>query len=65
MYTHFKGTLGHIAIGVNFLDRAVFYFQNMGIEFDPDFLAKYERGETKAVYFKDEIGGFAFHIVQK
>lgn len=65
MYTHFKGTLGHIAIGVNFLDRAVFYFQNMGIEFDPDFLAKFERGETKAVYFKDEIGGFAFHIVQK
>lgn len=65
MYTHFKGTYGHIAIGVNFLDRAVFYFQNMGFEFDPDFLAKFERGETKAVYFKDEIAGFAFHLLQK
>lgn len=65
MYSPFLGKNGHIAIGVNFLDRAVFHFENMGLEFDPESYAKYARGEAKAVYFKNEIAGFAFHLLQK
>ncbi|MCI8387460.1 MAG: bifunctional 4-hydroxy-2-oxoglutarate aldolase/2-dehydro-3-deoxy-phosphogluconate aldolase [Clostridiales bacterium] len=65
MYTPFHGKNGHIAIAVNFLDRAVFYFQNMGIEFEPESYEKFARGESKAVYFKDDIAGFAFHLLQK
>lgn len=58
------GTHGHIAIGTNFLDRAVFYFENMGIKFDGDTQKIYDKG-GKAIYFKDEIAGFAFHLIQK
>lgn len=65
MYKPFHGTNGHIAIGVNFLDRAVFYLQNMGVEFEPESYAKFAAGESKAVYLKDEIAGFAFHLLQK
>lgn len=65
MYTPFHGEKGHIAIACNFLDRAVFYFENMGLEFEPESYAKFKRGESKAVYFKNDICGFAFHLLQK
>lgn len=65
MYTPFHGANGHIAIGCNFLDRAVFYFENMGMEFESESYAKFKRGESKAVYFKNDICGFAFHLLQK
>ena len=65
MYSPFHGKNGHIAIACNFLDRAVFYFENMGIEFEPESYAKFKRGESKAVYFKNDICGFAFHLLQK
>ena len=65
MYSPFHGKNGHIAIACNFLDRAVFYFQNMGIEFEPVSYEKFQRGESKAVYFKNDICGFAFHLLQK
>ncbi|MBQ8509356.1 MAG: bifunctional 4-hydroxy-2-oxoglutarate aldolase/2-dehydro-3-deoxy-phosphogluconate aldolase [Clostridia bacterium] len=64
MYTPGLGTNGHIAIACNFLDRAVFYFQNMGLSFEPASYQKYLEG-SKAVYFADEIAGFAFHLLQK
>lgn len=59
------GTNGHIAIGCNFPFRALAFLENQG--FAPDMsTAKYdEKGRLKVVYFKDEIGGFAFHIVGK
>ncbi len=65
LYQPGLGTLGHIAVGCNFLDRAVFYFQNLGFEFESASYEKFARGESKAVYFKDEIAGFAFHLLQK
>ncbi len=64
MYTPFHGEKGHIAIGCNFLDRAVFYFENMGMEFEPVSYEKFKAGESKAVYFKNDICGFAFHLLQ-
>ena len=60
------GKYGHIAIKTNFVDRAMAYFGRMGFEFD-EFTITYDEksGKPKFVYFKDEICGFAIHLIQK
>ena len=55
----FLGKNGHIAIRTNTLHRAVAYFKKKGFEFDESTMS------PKAVYFKDEIAGFAIHLLQK
>lgn len=65
MKAPFKGTHGHIAVAANSLKRAVFQLSHMGIETDMS-TAKYGAdGKMTAVYLKDEIGGFAVHLVEK
>ncbi|MBR2342652.1 MAG: bifunctional 4-hydroxy-2-oxoglutarate aldolase/2-dehydro-3-deoxy-phosphogluconate aldolase [Clostridia bacterium] len=60
------GKHGHIAIRTNFVDRAVAYFERMGFEFDKSTMTYDDKsGKPKFVYFKDEICGFAVHLVQK
>ena len=60
------GTHGHIGIKTHFVDRAIAYFTRMGFEFDKDSIVIDEKsGKPKFVYFKDEIAGFAIHLVQK
>ncbi len=60
------GKCGHIGIKCNFVDRAIAYFKRMGFEFDESSYTYDEKtGKPKFAYFKDEIGGFAVHIVQK
>ena len=60
------GKCGHIAIRTNFVDRAMAYFKRMGIEFDESSTTYDEKtGKPKFVYFKDEICGFAIHLIQK
>jgi 2-dehydro-3-deoxyphosphogluconate aldolase/(4S)-4-hydroxy-2-oxoglutarate aldolase len=57
------GRLGHIGIKTNYIDRAVRYMESRGYEFEP---GKYdEKGNLTAIYFKQEIAGFAIHLVQK
>lgn len=61
----YLGANGHIAIQTNYIDRAVYHLEMQGFAFDMD-AAKYDKsGKMIAVYFKDEIGGFAVHLVQK
>ena len=61
----YLGANGHIAIQTNYIDRAVYHLEMQGFAFDMD-TAKYDKsGKMIAVYFKDEIGGFAVHLVQK
>ena len=55
----YLGKNGHIAIGTNTLPRAIAYFKAKGFEF------REETVTAKAAYFKDEIAGFAIHLVQK
>ena len=43
-------------------DRA--YLERQGFEFDPA-SANVKDGQLKAIYLKDEIAGFAVHLVQK
>ena len=64
MKSPYLGAKGHIAYSTNYINRAVFHLGKRGIEFDEN-TAKYdEKGNLKAIYAKDEIGGFAFHLVQ-
>ena len=60
------GKCGHIAIRTLFVDRAMAYFKRMGFEFDEASVTYDDKtGKPKFVYFKDEICGFAVHLVQK
>ncbi len=59
MKTPYLGKNGHIAIGTNTLPRAIAFFKRQGIEFNED------TASPKAIYFKNELAGFAVHLVQK
>ncbi len=66
MKTPYLGKYGHIAIRTNYIDRAVNYLSTvLGVEFDESTAKKNEKGGLKAIYLKEEIGGFAVHLVQK
>ncbi|MBR1408234.1 MAG: bifunctional 4-hydroxy-2-oxoglutarate aldolase/2-dehydro-3-deoxy-phosphogluconate aldolase [Clostridia bacterium] len=64
MKTPFRGTNGHIGIRTNFIERAKFFLESQGFEFDPS-SANVKDGQLKAIYLKDEVAGFAVHLVQK
>lgn len=65
MKTPYLGASGHIAIQTNYIERAVNYLEAQGFTFNQD-SAKYNaKGALAAIYLKDEIGGFAVHLVQK
>lgn len=61
----YLGKNGHIAIGTNSVPRARAYLQRMGAAFDDATEKKNADGNIIAVYLKDEIAGFAVHLVQK
>jgi 2-dehydro-3-deoxyphosphogluconate aldolase/(4S)-4-hydroxy-2-oxoglutarate aldolase len=58
------GTLGHIAIGTTDILEAKKYLTSKGIEFDESSAAYSENGKLKLIYLKNEIAGFAFHLLQ-
>ena len=59
MKSPYMGKNGHIAIGTNNLDRAVYHLSRQGVEFDES------TRKPKAIYLKDEVAGFAIHLMQK
>ena len=60
-----RGVKGHIAVSANNVRRAVYHLENMGVEVDMS-TAKYDAdGRMTVVYLKEEIGGFAIHLVEK
>lgn len=61
----YLGTNGHIAIAVNDIKRAISFFKANGYEFLEDTKKVNDKGQLMAIYFKGEIGGFAYHLVQK
>lgn len=65
MKSKYLGANGHIAIRTNYIDRAVYHLAKRGFEFDASTEKRDPKGNLKAVYFKNEIGGFAVHLVQK
>lgn len=60
----FRGTHGHIAIACNDIRRAKWHLERRGFAFDEE-SAGMKDGKLKAIYLKDEIAGFAFHLLQK
>ncbi len=58
------GSRGHIALSVTDVERAVTFFESQGIEFDHSTAVDGSDGKPKFIYFKDEIGGFAIHLVK-
>ena len=63
--TPYMGEKGHIAIGTNYIERAVDYLKRNGYAF-AEGSEKYDKnGKMCAIYLKDQIGGFAVHLLQK
>ena len=60
----FLGAMGHIAVGTHDVDAAVAYFEARGYAFRKDTLKRGEDGVAKAVYFADDIAGFAVHLLK-
>lgn len=60
---HGRGTLGHIAIRTNYIERAINYMSTvLGVEFEAPLM---KNDKINAIYLKEEIGGFAVHLLQK
>ena len=59
-----RGTHGHIAIRTNYIERAINYMGTvLGVAFEEPILR--DDGKINAIYLKEEIGGFAVHLLQK
>lgn len=59
----FYGENGHIGFKSNNLFRAVAYFESEGFELNWDSAQRNSTGELTCIYLKDEIGGFAIHVI--
>lgn len=64
MKAPYLGAKGHIAIGTNSVVRAMNYLESQGVKFNQE-SAKYKGDKLIAIYFEEEVGGFALHLVQK
>ena len=60
-----RGAHGHIAIRTNNVDRAIYHLGLQGVKFDESSRKTDAKGNTKAIYLKDELAGFAVHLVKK
>lgn len=60
-----RGKNGHIAVQVNDLRRATAYFERIGHPLDEESLKYNAAGKPVAIYFREELGGFAVHLLQK
>lgn len=59
------GKNGHIAIKTNSIARAIAYLERRGSQVDMATAKGPTGGPIVAVYLKEEIGGFAVHLLQK
>lgn len=59
------GTHGHIAMATNSIARACVWLGRKGVAIDLNSAKKDPAGALVAVYLKDEIGGYAVHLLQK
>ncbi|MDR0550636.1 MAG: bifunctional 4-hydroxy-2-oxoglutarate aldolase/2-dehydro-3-deoxy-phosphogluconate aldolase [Spirochaetaceae bacterium] len=59
------GKNGHIAIGTNSILRARAFLERKGFAFNEESKKLDADGKVMAIYFKDEIAGFAVHLVEQ
>jgi 2-dehydro-3-deoxyphosphogluconate aldolase/(4S)-4-hydroxy-2-oxoglutarate aldolase len=60
-----QGRNGHIAIGTANVVKAAAFLSRMGVEFKSETARTDAKGNWTFVYLKEEIAGFAVHLVQK
>ncbi|HYH03763.1 MAG TPA: VOC family protein [Bacillota bacterium] len=60
-----RGTHGHIAVATNDINAAQNYLESKGCVFAADSAKYNEQGKLIVIYLKDEIAGFAIHLLQK
>jgi len=60
----YLGKNGHIAFFTNNITRAMQYLERSGFEFNMESLKYDDKGKMIAVYLKEEIVGFAIHLLQ-
>jgi 2-dehydro-3-deoxyphosphogluconate aldolase/(4S)-4-hydroxy-2-oxoglutarate aldolase len=65
MKSPYLGKYGHIAIGTNSLKRSIAYLERKGFTFNTGSEKTDAKGALTAIYLRDEIAGFAVHLVQK
>lgn len=65
MKVPYYGKNGHIGFYTNSVKRALAYFEQNSIEIINESIGTDEKGEPEFAYLKEQIGGFAIHIVQK
>jgi 2-dehydro-3-deoxyphosphogluconate aldolase / (4S)-4-hydroxy-2-oxoglutarate aldolase len=58
------GEMGHIAIKTNNIARAIAYFERLGVALNYESV-KLKESKMIAIYLKEDIGGFAVHLLQK
>ena len=64
MKSMYLGKNGHLAVRTNKIETAIAELTKRGFAVDMD-TAKYKGDRIVAVYLKNEIGGFAVHLLQK
>lgn len=64
MKSMYLGEKGHLAVRTNNIGRAVAFLEKKGYFVDPS-TAKCKGNKTIAVYLKNQVGGFAIHLLQK
>lgn len=64
MKSQYLGRQGHLAVRTNRIDIAIADLEQKGFAVDIK-TAKYKGERMTAVYLKDEIGGFAIHLLQR
>lgn len=65
MNTEKYGEKGHIGFSTHSVVRAMRYLESKGVALDPDSIKRDQNGNITCIYFKEQVGGFALHIVQK
>lgn len=65
MKSPYLGNKGHIAIQTNYIERAIYHLEQQGFEFDINTANYSEKKQLISIYLKDEVNGFALHLVQR
>ena len=60
-----RGKHGHVAIGTNNVERAMYQLAAKGVKFLEETIRKDDQGNVKFAYLDMDFGGFAVHLIQK
>ncbi|MDF2505936.1 MULTISPECIES: khg/kdpg family aldolase/carbohydrate kinase [Clostridium] len=60
-----RGTNGHIAISVKDVCKGKAYLEDMGYIFDANSEKYDSNGNLTLIYLKDEVAGFAIHLIKE